>query len=86
MKLSQLLITATVLLVVACNKDKFTTIPQLTIKSISPGTVVSGNVLTVKGTYTDKEGDIDSVFVVRKFFAGNTATKIDTIEKLKFVY
>ena len=84
MKLPQLLISATVLLMVACNKDKFTTIPQLNIKSISPGTVVSGNVLTVKGTYTDKEGDIDSVFVVRKFFAGNTATKIDTIEKFQF--
>ena len=84
MKLRQLVITATVIMVAACNKDKFTTIPQLTLKSISPGTVFSGNVITLKGSYTDKEGDIDSVFVVRKFFAGNTATKIDTIERFRF--
>lgn len=84
MKVRQIVIAAVAIIIIACNKDKFTTTPQVEIKSISPETLFSGNLLRIKGSYTDQEGDIDSVFIVRKFFAGTSATLIDTIEKIEF--
>lgn len=84
MKLSQITVAAIAIIIIACNKDKFTTIPQVEIDSISPETLSSGGILKIKGTYTDKEGDIDSIFIVRKYFAGSTATYVDTIEKIEF--
>lgn len=51
----------------ACNKDKFQTTPQLTIKSVSPKVVPVNGTLTVVIEYTDKEGDVDdSLIVVRE--------------------
>ena len=79
-----LMITTLLLLAYGCSKDKFTTIPQLSISSISPDSVFSGDIMRIKGKYTDKEGDIDSIFVVRKYFAGETPTLIDTIERFQF--
>ena len=78
MKLLPILIAAIVVIAIACNKDKFTSTPQVEIKSISPGEVVSGDVITVKGKYTDKEGDLDSVLVVYKWYNGTIVTKNDT--------
>lgn len=78
MKLFPLIIAALVIFVAACNKDKFTSAPQIDIKSISPETVVSGNIITVKGKYTDKEGNIDSVLVVYKWYNGTIVTRKDT--------
>lgn len=51
----------------SCNKDKFQTVPRLTIKSVTPDVVpVNGN-LRVLIEYTDKEGDVnDSLIVVRQ--------------------
>lgn len=51
----------------ACGKDKFQTIPQLKLKSISPDLVpVNGN-LRLRIEFTDKEGDVtDTLFVVRE--------------------
>ena len=63
---------------IGCNKDKFTTVPQVSIKSISPGTVVTGNIISLKGKYTDQEGDLDSVYVVYKWYNGAAAVKNDT--------
>jgi hypothetical protein len=78
MKLRQLVITAFVIIVVACNKDKFTSTPQVEIKSISPGTVFSSDIIKVKGKYTDEEGNIDSVLVVYKWYNGAIVTRKDT--------
>ncbi|MEY3324438.1 MAG: hypothetical protein RLZ11_752 [Bacteroidota bacterium] len=78
MKRSLLFILITVL-VVACSKDKFTSEPKVEIRSIQPATVLSGNVIRLLGSYTDEEGDIDSVYIVYKWFNGNTATLIDTL-------
>lgn len=65
----------------ACNKDKFTTTPQIKIKSVSPETVGQGNVIEVRGKFTDEEGDLDSVFVVYKWYDGATAAIVfDTIK------
>ena len=52
MKLIQSLLITLLVVAVSCNKDKFTTTPQVKIKSISPGTVVSGAIITIEGKYT----------------------------------
>jgi hypothetical protein len=58
-----LIIIAAVLALTACNKNKFTTAPQISFKSISPDITASNNanffaapVLTIR--VTDAEGDI----------------------------
>ena len=63
----------------ACSKDKFTSEPKVEIRSIQPSTVYNGNVIRLLGSYTDEEGDIDSVYIVYKWFNGTTATRIDTL-------
>ena len=78
MKLSLFLISALLILVISCNKDKLTTIPQVTVKSISPSTVYSGDIITMKAKYTDKEGDIDTIFVVYKWYNGAAVVRKDT--------
>jgi hypothetical protein len=78
MKFLLFIITASVIVIVACNKDKFTTTPQVEIKSISPETVFSGNLIKVKGKYTDQEGNLDSVLVVYKWYNGTLVTRNDT--------
>jgi len=55
------------LLVLACNKDKFQTIPQLTVKSVSDKLVPFNGSIDVTLEFTDKEGDVnDSIFVIRQ--------------------
>ena len=78
MKLSLFLLSVLVVIAIACNKDKFTTEPQVTVKSISPSEVSSGDIITMKSKYTDLEGDIDTVLVVYKWYNGATVTKSDT--------
>lgn len=52
---------------VACNKDKFQTAPQITIKSVNTKEVPYNGTLVVNLQYTDKEGDVsDSLFVLRE--------------------
>jgi hypothetical protein len=80
MKNTFILLSALFIVIVACNKDKFTTEPQVKIKSITPTTVVQGNVIQVKGSFTDEEGDLDSALVVYKLYNGNTVTRTDTIK------
>jgi hypothetical protein len=64
--------------VTACNKDQFTTIPQISIESISPSVAVSGSVIQIDGQYTDLEGDIDSALIVYKWYNNSTAVRRDT--------
>jgi hypothetical protein len=65
--------------IIACNKDKFKTEPQVEIKSLSPDQVYKGDIITLRAIVRDKEGDIkDSVFVVRKVFTGPNV-KVDTL-------
>lgn len=78
MKAILVLLVACSIVFFACNKDKFTTAPQVSIKSISPKTVISGNIISLKGKYTDQEGDLDSVLIVYKWYNLTTAVKNDT--------
>ena len=78
MKNSLLLILVLTVIAIACNKDKFTTEPKVEVKSISPGTVSSGDIITLASKYTDDEGDIDSIYVVYKWYNGTAVVKNDT--------
>ena len=61
-----------------CQKDKYTTTPQVSIESITPSIVSSGNVIELQGKYTDLEGDVDSALIVYKWYNGTTAVRKDT--------
>ncbi len=84
MKALILILICTLGMATACTKDKFTTEPQVKFKSISPSVVNQGDVLIYRSTYTDKEGDIDTVVVVRKYYSGSTVTRTDTLDKYLF--
>lgn len=74
-----LALTIVAFLLTNCKKDKFTTEPQVTVKSINPKTVNNGDILTLEAKFTDDQGDIDSVLVVYKWYDGDTPTLLDTI-------
>ncbi len=80
-KLACIVLAATILLV-ACEKNKFETIPQITVKSISPGTVVQDNVIKLLAGFTDKEGDLDSILIVTKWYDDVTVTR--TLDTLRY--
>lgn len=71
-----------IVLLMACGKDKFTTIPQVEIKSISPKTVSQGDIIEFRSKYTDQEGDIDSISVVYRWYDATTFTRSDTFHYL----
>lgn len=63
----------------ACSKDKFKTVPQVSIESITPDEAVNGAIIEMTATVTDQEGDLqDSVIVVRKRFNGDTELTVDS--------
>lgn len=66
------------LLMAGCNKEKYTTVPQVSIESITPSVASSGNVIELNGNYTDLEGDIDSALIVYKWYNGTAAVRKDT--------
>lgn len=53
-------------LVVSCSKGKLQTVPQVSIKSFNTDIVPPGGVLVADLDFTDKEGDLDSVIVIRQ--------------------
>ena len=68
------------LLLVACGKDKFTTKPQVNVKTITPGDADRGDIVSMQSRFTDEEGDIDSVYVVLKWYDGDVSTRqFDTL-------
>ena len=55
------------IIILACNKDKFQTKPQITVKSVSDKLIPFNGSIDVTLEFTDKEGDVnDSIFVVRE--------------------
>ena len=63
------LILVAVFAVIGCRPDKFTTIPQLKVKSINSKTISGDQVLRIRLTLTDKEGDFSNFFAIRKTVA-----------------
>ena len=84
MKIILLLLCSFVLLSLACKKDKYTTEPQVKFKSITitPDDKVAerGDIINFTSTFYDDEGDIDSIYIVHKWYNGNTATYVDTLK------
>jgi hypothetical protein len=78
MRIISPLLILIVLVVTGCDKDKFTTIPQVSIESIEPEVVSNGNIISLKGEYTDKEGDVDSALIVYKWYNGTAVVRDDT--------
>jgi len=57
------------LALLACDKDKFETVPQVEIKSLSPDVVVNDGFFSLTATIRDKEGDLqDTILLVQKYF------------------
>ncbi len=55
------------LLVFGCNKDKFSSTPQIKFKSFNTKELQYGQVLQVKLSFTDSEGDLsDSIYVEQR--------------------
>ncbi len=84
MKIITGLFLLTLIAFFSCNKDKFKTEPQVTVKSISPSEVRQGTngsftVITLDAKFTDNEGDIDTVLVITKFYDGDAVTLVDTM-------
>ena len=74
-----LFFSLTALVMAACTKDKFKTVPQVKINSFGPEQVTKGQLIRLTATVTDKEGDVqDSVYVVRKRFNGTNLLTWDT--------
>ncbi len=65
----------------ACNKDKFQTKPQISIKSIDPKVVPVGSNMNITLSYTDKEGDISDTLFMKKIRLNKqpTATLRDSL-------
>jgi hypothetical protein len=71
-----------VFLFFCCNKDKFTTKPQLKYKSANIKTVSGNQVLQLKLDLTDKEGDFTTLLGVKKTVSGCAASNY--IDSTKF--
>jgi len=83
MKIITGLFLLTLVVFFSCKKDKFTTEPQVTVKSISPDEVRQGTnggftIITLDAKYTDDDGDVDSVLIITKYYDADTATYVDT--------
>ena len=64
MKLMIVLFVLFIAMSFACNKDKYTTTPQLKIKSVNDKFIEPGDVLRITVQFTDAEGDVsDSAFI-----------------------
>src|SRR5690349_6444616 len=59
--------TFSLILFAACSKDKYQDKPTITIKSVDPTqvSVLSGSYSEVLLAFTDKQGDLDSVFLYK---------------------
>jgi hypothetical protein len=69
MKAKVLIVILTALTLAACNKDLYTTSPQLQFESVNATTIPNGGLLDFKMQVTDKQGDIqDSIWVQRISF------------------
>jgi len=67
-------------LLLCCGKDKFTTKPQLKLKSISSTTISGSQTLTIRLDLTDKEGDFTPLLGITKTVAGcPTSNFLDTV-------
>lgn len=67
----------------ACKKGRFETVPQVRITDFGPKTVVTGDLIVIKADVTDKEGDVQdsALFCRKKISLQNFLVQTDTIRK-----
>jgi hypothetical protein len=65
MKAKLLTIAAIFIVASACKKDTFETKPKLEFKRVNATTFAQGNTVSFVIEFTDKEGDIDSIYIHR---------------------
>lgn len=77
-----LLLVSVLVVLMACNKDKFQSTPQIKIKSVSSEIVPLGSGWSATLSFTDKEGDVDDTLFVRKVRLNQkfATTLFDTIK------
>jgi hypothetical protein len=73
-----------ILFLFSCNKNKYTTAPQLKYKSVNKKELRRGEVLQFTLSFTDAEGDLstDSALYVRKIVPRCAASSFDQYYKL----
>ncbi|HVZ55802.1 MAG TPA: hypothetical protein VG870_04025 [Chitinophagaceae bacterium] len=81
MKRNSIIALGLLVLAAACSKSRFESVPQVSVKSLTPGEVVKGQVITLKARVTDKEGDLqDSLLLVyKRFDQSKTLLTVDTL-------
>ncbi|MEO7922200.1 MAG: hypothetical protein ABIR30_00830 [Chitinophagaceae bacterium] len=85
MKFTLFLLTALVLIVAACNKDKFLTKPTIRIKSINSDFVPLNGTYSFTLECTDKEGDVqDSVIIIKQRLNKRVVATIRDTIRYKF--
>jgi len=70
------------LIFVGCNKEKFTSRPQLKFKSINTKVLDRGEIVSVTLSYTDLEGDLQDSLFVQKFEPSCVRSRFTTKYKL----
>ncbi len=66
MKAKILMIFCLTGLIAGCSKNKYTTQPQLSLKSVSRTVVAKGQTLSFNIEFTDKEGDVQDSMWIQK--------------------
>lgn len=78
-------ITAIIVTVIACNKDKFQTKPTISIKSLNTEFVPLNGNLIITLEVTDKEGDVqDSVIIIKRRLNRRVVTTLRDTLRYKF--
>jgi hypothetical protein len=62
---SLLIISLLTIVIAACEKNKFETTPKIKVKTSSTGVLPQNDSLIIRFEFTDKEGDIDSLVMLR---------------------
>ena len=79
MKAKILILTAIIVTIFACNKDTYTTKPQLTFKSVNGKVFTGAAAIIFSLEFTDAEGDIsDSIWVQKVTKTKRTTQKHKT--------
>lgn len=73
-----------ILFLFSCNKNKYTTKPQLKFESVNGKEFRSGDVITFTLSFTDAEGDLiaDSALYIKKFEPKCAASNFDQYYRL----
>jgi len=72
MRRTHVILVLALFAIISCGKDKYTTKPQIKIKSVTPNEMTRDNILSILLEFTDKEGDItDSLYFAKQILNEN---------------